>query len=436
MKVLEKHRIPPSTPRYRHLFVAILEAYLARCVGAPPINWAPIHQSVHCSCRICSLVNHFLASSVSAASFTSISDNEAVHIKTFLMRCTGSFPCQITVEDDLLVIRKEETIDSPSWRIWAENNRKATVELGKLDGPALRSILGDDFHLIFDFESAQLSKKRRPIPIESLEEASEEGCSLATPEVPTLTPPSTLRGSGSSWSKASAGSLLALPSTTSRPNSANGHALRGDRINAGGRKPPSPPATSPIARPGAVAGYNLFASELGERLRYLYSFWTSETIQDAIVMRWKELSDMEREVYDARAVRNQILAGTPAPSTPVPFDLHKDRLPSTPKPSPWWGPVAASSPAFNGSPEPGSGRAKPKCTWRGARPSPPTPQAFATGPASSPSPRVLGSISSSRLNAIPLPRGEPKIKTEAPPQGTSRGAKRTFAEVIDLTEDN
>jgi hypothetical protein len=309
-----------------------------------------------------------------------------------------------------------------------------------LDGPALRSILGDDSHLIFDFESVQLSKKRHPIPIESLEQASEEGCSLATPEVPILTPPNTLRGSGSSWSKAmaSAGGLLALPPTTSRPNAANGYALRGDRINADGRKPPSPPATSPIARPGTVAGYNLFASELGVRLRDLHSFKTSEDIQDAIVMRWKELSDMQREVYDARAVRNQILAGTPAPSTPVPFDLHKDRLPSTPKPSPRWGPLAASSPAFNGSPKPGSGRVKPKCTWRGARPSPPTPipQTFTAAPASSPSPRVLGPISSSRLNAIPFPRGEPKIKTEAPPRVTPRGAKRTFAEVIDLTEDD
>lgn len=229
----------------------------------------------------------------------------------------------------------------------------------------------------------------------------------------------------------------------SRPNSITGHTPRGYQVDTQG---PSPPATLSTARPGT--GYHFFASDLRKRLRDTTSFGP-ESIHSAVERRWKAMSKNERARYDAMAYENRFGPRTPASTASIPFNLHKDRLPSTPKPSPQQISLLSSSPVRNGSPNLGSGRVKPKCTWRGARPfaATPTPQASHAAVALPSSPPVLGQVSSSRLNAAPQPRGFPKIKaerhprikTEAPPQAPQapqRGAKRKVVEFIDLTSDD
>lgn len=438
VKALEEKPTPLSSPRYHHLFAGIIEAYLTRCVGSPPMKWAPDFRSLPCRCRICILVNRFLASSASAATFTSVSEQEVQHINAYLLCLEVRISCKFTVENGQVVVRKQEKIDSQAWSKWIENKSKATTELSKLDGPGMRTILGDDYARLFDFDAAQLQKKTVPVPMESLTECSED------PETQPL-------NSGSedlsrqTVNPGGLGGHPATPASVGRPG-----LTRNTPSNARGYGPLSPPTTVPSTRPGTSAGYSLFASELGALLSKLSSFTTPESIHSAIVNRWAALSDRERRRCDARAVKRQQVSSAPASSTSVPFSLQQSQLPSTPQPTPQQGPFPPSSSALSGPANPRSGKTTPKCKWRGSRSSfsTPTPQP-SVGVTSSPLSRAFGPVSSSRLNSMPQPQSQPKVKTELLPQTTPWGqpkiksepqsraalrvALRKVVEVIDLT---
>ncbi|KAL2024236.1 hypothetical protein VTK56DRAFT_9392 [Thermocarpiscus australiensis] len=156
VQVLKMHDVPLSTPRYRHLFAAILETYLARCVGPPPTQWNPRSRAVPCKCQVCSQVNHFLSSSLRAASIAPLSQIEVDHVKHYVLPYANSLHCVFTLDDAAVDLRKGSLID---WQVWATKNDKAVAELGKLDDSAFRIILGDDYSGIFKFEATQLSKE-------------------------------------------------------------------------------------------------------------------------------------------------------------------------------------------------------------------------------------------------------------------------------------
>lgn len=416
--ILQKHRIQLSTPRYRHLFAAVLEAYLFRCVGPPPFTWFPQTRYVGCPCRICVLFEDFLRSSVSAVTVASASQLETGHVEGFLVPRAHNFRCEFAWEGGVLVIRKKNTIDVSRWRGWNEKHQQAAAQLDKFDQHALCTILGrDDHSRIFNFESAQLHRNCTPVPIEQLWEF----CQQPHPSTPA------------------ADGRIVSPSTMSRP-APTPYAPRSGRAGDWGGTLPSPPATSPPAwsppgLPRAIPGFYTFASEYKMFLRNFPHYSTLGALQDATQRRRDALGEEDRAHCGVRAVGNQGLPHTAAPSTAVPSNLHRALLPFTPAPPPQRGGYQTVSRATSSTGRPEQSNS----TWQGS-PLPPStsrPRVAATQASPSPSPCILAPVSSSRLNAVSTGQGSrTKTKAEALPQATSsRAVKRKAAVVIDLTED-
>jgi hypothetical protein len=321
-----------------------------------------------------------------------------------------------------------------------------------LDGPALRAILGDDYSRIRNFQPNQVVPQQcSPVPIESLDDPGQQTLPLSTPQTPASTAPTALSSSahrplGSSGpsnthgyapptnnpSTSSASATRAMPA---HHGTSDVCATSNMKSNYNTQGPLFTPADSPRTLPLSVVAYNLFVDEFGARLRKLGDF-TPQSIQDAISKEWVDMRPSAREFYVERAQSMRDSAGSTVPSPSIPFNPHKDRLPSTPKPSPHSGSFPSEPSRSQGSPNPAGGRAKSGCTWRGPRTpvSTATPRAApATVLPSSAASRAFGTVSSSRLNSMPTPRGEPRTKREPTPRW---GDKKKVMEVIDLTGDD
>ncbi|GAB1311472.1 hypothetical protein MFIFM68171_01682 [Madurella fahalii] len=175
LRILEENHVCLSAARYHHLFTAILEKYLDRCVGPPPVHWIPECQCVPCACRLCSLVNRFLRSSVRAASISLASDTEILHLNSWLLpHYANVIRCEFTVENGVVIIEKLMTIvQGPSFDLWTEKLNKATAEIDQLDRGQLRTVLGDSYNSIIRFDPVQ-PPRRSPVAIEELEIEMEE----------------------------------------------------------------------------------------------------------------------------------------------------------------------------------------------------------------------------------------------------------------------
>jgi len=453
LSILEKHKVPLSTPRYRHLFAAILDTYVIRCTGAVRYKWAPKPDRILCMCRVCILFGRFLRSSVSAASFSSWTESEMDHINRRLVpHAKESHRCRFRIKNGLLVVRKLEDVDSGD-RHSVEVMGKAAVELEKLDNPALRAMLGAGWDRVRRFLAGHNPKRSRPVPIESLEDPRRNPpgpvCASQTP-VSTSAPAPLTPAQFGSLHQALGGSYsldaprqAALLRTPAAPLVVTpAPTVQATTAALSNRAPPLP-ATPPSTQPRAATGYSIFAHELGVRLSMMKSFTTPQSIQNAISKRWEAMSLQDRQQYDAKAASLQRSSSTSAPSLAVPFDPHRDPLPSTPKPSPSWA-AGSSQPAQpQGSPNvarqhvaPTNRRVSaitPASTTRSRHGSAAAAATFQSLSSS----RVLGAVSASRLNSVRGPRGHAKIKTEAVPRlAASQRARRRPVEVIDLTGDD
>ncbi|KXX73620.1 hypothetical protein MMYC01_210141 [Madurella mycetomatis] len=158
--ILEKNNNAAlSAPRYHHLFAAVLETYLNRCVGPPPIHWIPECQYVPCACRLCSLINRFLRSSIWVASISLISNTEVIHLNSWpLMQYANWIQCKFTVKDGVVIVEKLMAIEQgPSFELWRKKRNEASAEIGKLDDGQLRTVLGDSYSSIVYYDPVQLT---------------------------------------------------------------------------------------------------------------------------------------------------------------------------------------------------------------------------------------------------------------------------------------
>ncbi|KAK3311060.1 uncharacterized protein B0T15DRAFT_507656 [Chaetomium strumarium] len=407
----EKRGVPLPTARYRHLFAAILEAYLARCVGsAPSVKWDPKFRKVFCLCRICHLFNCFLKSSATAASFTSTIPADVSYIKRRLVPYGyKSHRCRFTMENGVMIVRKCEEADEQSRQIWEDRMAKANGELAKLKWRlALRTIVGDDYLAIFDFQPDQEFEQSSPVPVESLMMSGKETPRLDAAEAPFSTPPKS-------------------PSYVASKPSGGSHASSLERFKMS-------TINRAASHPAGLNGYTLFAAELQER-RYdlrLPTFTTPELAQ-----RWKELSDRSRQYYSVKAANLRPTAAPGASSPTIP-NRYGGRLPSIPQSLPRRAPLQSQSTPFQRSANVVGGQLASSSASR-RWPSTPSsrPTAAATVLPPSGSRTVLAPISSSRLNSAQPPRSHPKIKKEITSQATpSRGVRQTAPVVIDLTGDD
>ncbi|AEO54503.1 hypothetical protein MYCTH_2123398 [Thermothelomyces thermophilus ATCC 42464] len=434
LRILEERKAPLSAPRYRHLFAAILETYLARCVGPFPFEWTPKLRRTHCRCTICNLFTRFLSSSVSVASFSWLSYEAVGHINATLIHSAWhQYRCQFRVEDGMLVVRKLYEVDPNIRKCWTENMEKATLNIGKLDGPALREILGDDYPRIRNFDqSHQMPQQASPVPIESLDDLCEGTDQLTT----SSTPGPTTRGAPSNFTyqpqaaescpqsnpsepPPSGQSPLISYASLNRPNPATAprdatSIMRNLHNSCGISRNPGPALDLNLTSP-----FNLFCEELGASLRRRGGGITSRTRFRTAERRWLLMSEKEKEPYILKAQTLRSPSGSNVGSSP-----HAAKSPSQPAAS-WFSsnPVVGHSGANVGS---------------GAT-QPPTPASISRlPPASSPSlSRVFGApASSSRLNSLPSAQAHSQGKIETVTQATSGMAgKQQAALVIDLTGD-
>ncbi|KAK3298783.1 uncharacterized protein B0H64DRAFT_316445 [Chaetomium fimeti] len=448
IKVLEEKNVFLSASRYRHFFAAILETYLARCVGALPFTWMPKTKEIDCRCSLCTSFRRFLINSVSAASFHSGSQLNVHHLNTYLIpNAYKNNRCILGMEDGSLVVRKMEEVDVQNRERWMESNKTASMNIRKLDGPSLRQILGDDYPRIRNFQSVQKPKRCSPVPIESLSDPLHQADILRPHQIPVSMAPAASPGSahrllGSSRSPNRQGRL---PSTNSPLAAAPGRPVRStartprNPAKGNGNHNPDETLTSATSRmDGFLAGCRSQPAASNPRLSPPI---TPAAYREAISRGWDSVRSKETESYTSRA---ESVWGVTRP-TPVSMSKYLPR--STPKASPRGTPFSSQPTAFQSSPSSPSKRARSGNASKGARlpvPAPTPRRSAATMQPSSPSPRVFGPVSSGRLNSIPTSRTASKAKTEVvkvktevlPSASSSRGAKKRVCEVIDLTGDD
>ncbi|KAL2136148.1 hypothetical protein VTI74DRAFT_5201 [Chaetomium olivicolor] len=455
IRVLGKHCVPLSSPRYRHLFTAIMDAYLARCVGTLQREWTPKFREVYCMCRICRLFNLFLKSSVSAATFTSLSPSDMHHIKRYLVPYGHkSYRCQFTLAADSVIVWKEEEVDYNSYEVWCAKMMKARAQLLELNPTVMREILDDkDYCRIYDPSPNQANKETIPVPVESLEKTHPTATSAPELAVSTSSrlPQSSAPAPQSSYPLSPIKGYGPTPTTvssalfaTSRPATSLAPTphLASSVSAVGNRGRLSAPITS-SHMDSESPGYDLFASELGARLSKLSSFATPGSIAASIKRQWEAMPDAGKEYYEKKAAVSRTPRTVTATAAGVPFNPHKDRLPATPQPSTSSAlvPVSPQEPRIQARPSIAGGRDMPGSRWgRQGPPSlTPTPRTMVgqTLP-SSPSSRVFGAVSSSRLNSRATRQGsQKKIKAESALQpAPSRNLGRQVVEIVDLTGDD
>jgi hypothetical protein len=360
------------------------------------------------------LFNRFLKSSVSAVSFGAVFESDKGHINSQLVRRAHDYRCRFDMEGGTLVASKQNDDSDQTFRDWTKMRDKANIEVQKLGFPALQEILGDA-----DYIRIRLFPLEDRIPavlIETLEEPRETR-PLNAPQTLVSGPPTPLSSS--------------TPQDPRRrhPSYKNWGA-------------PSTPAMIPASHLSTAAGYNLFSDRLGVRLRTLSSFKTPESIEAAVSKRWELMGAEEQQHYIVKAVKMLPPAGGAEASARVPFNPHRDRAPSTPKPPPCGASTPPQSVTFHEPRKSAGGGAAGSNALPGTKqpvstPAPRVAAATATRatlPTASSSP-FLAPVSLSRLNSI-LERRRQNIKTEGSSQAIPRAAKRKVMEYIDLTEED
>ncbi|KAL2147160.1 hypothetical protein VTI28DRAFT_590 [Corynascus sepedonium] len=459
VKVLAECKVPLPTPRYRHLFAAILETYLTRCVGSLPYAWTPRFTSVRCKCGVCRSFSRFLSSNVSAASFSSLSFSDVGHINaTLIPSAWGDFRCQFQIEGGVLIVRKIQEVDPGVQKCWTDNMEKANLNIGRLDGPVLREILGDEYSRIRNFQSRQTPEQASPVPIDTIDDSQEGTVQLVNPvtsvsttlgvpsisahqprteNCPRLSPPPHAPSVHSQYISYS--SLNPLSGATTPRNAAS--AMCGSNDNQGihhGASPLPAPGSTPRVDPFLVDPWTIFADEQGPRLRSQGSHQSDQHLKVALMRQWFMMSTEEKQPYVEKARQLRSSLGSTVFSSSLPTESLKVRLPATPKPAPDIASSSSQSAAFWGLSNsvsehngPGVARAMLKPPAQASTP-------HSAAQRSSSSSRVFGaSISSSRLNSTPTSEPHTRVNaglTAHATQQTTR--KQQAAVVIDLTQDD
>lgn len=394
--ILEKNdNAALSAPRFHHLFAAILETYLNRWVGPPPMRWIPECQYVPCACRLCSLINQFLRSSIRATSISLISSIEIVHLNSWpLLQYANSVQCKFTVEDGVVIIEKLMAIEQgPGFELWRKKRSEANAEIAKFDGGQLRKVLGDSYSSIICYNPVQLTG-RSPVAVGDLGKESEGSC-----------PHAAYTGSSSQIRPA-------IPSPTVTPVA-----------------PHRPWLETSVTSQHSASGP-------GFRLQGFNSPATLGAIKASTVTRRERMSDWDRKHYDAMvAGRRFSLSATTTPAS-IPCTPPTDRPAASPMPSPG-GELSSASPTTSSASQKPGDRQIMSSTWREPKPFPSTPMPQASTAAETSSTRgVLTPVSFGRTNSRRQLGSHTRIKMEAPSQPPLWGLRRKPVEVIDLTGDD
>ncbi|KAL2153844.1 hypothetical protein VTH82DRAFT_2519 [Thermothelomyces myriococcoides] len=452
INVLEERKAPLSAARYRHLFAAILETYLARCVGPLPYKWTPKLRRAHCQCMICNQFTRFLSSSVSVARFGWLSYDAVGHINAILIYSAwDQYRCQFRVENGVLVVRKLYQVDPNVRKYWAENMEKANLNIDKLDGPALREILGDDYPRIRNFHlSHQMPQEAPPVPIESLDDPCEGSDQLMA----SLTSGPTTAGAPPSFAyQPRANQTFAHPDPTYPPLSERSNPISYASLNQ--PKPASGQAEMARAmrglysgcaigpRPGPTQGFNspsafsLFCDDFRANLRRRGKSMGINTFYRKAGRQWRLMNEREQEPYILKARALHSSSGPDVCSSTL-LNSSKEQPLGTPEPSPITATCMPQSTPSRGLSNAMLEHTKPGVGSGAPQPSMPVSTSRWQLASSASSSRVFGApASSNRLNySLPPTETHAQGKAETKMQTTvSMVGKPQAAVVIDLTGD-
>lgn len=314
-----------------------------------------------------------------------------------------------------------------------KNQERPSINIRRLDGSALRQILGVEYARIRGFQSTHSSQGPSPVPIESLDHLPKLKDLPKRRQLPAWMAPT-----------ASPGSAHRLGSVR-RPNVQGRHHSSNSPIPSSystSQAAPAPYASAPTPRNPKKANHGRDGLLTPATPSPTYPSAATDTNVQAMSRAWNSMRFKELKSYWSGT------EGAQERMHPTLVSASNYRPRSTPKAPAPRTPSSAQPTALQGSPRSLLGsRATSGSASRGPRPSVSVSAPRATAASmqpSSPSPRVFGPISSARLNAVPTPpshsRGKTnvvRIKTEiGPPAASSRGAKNRPFEVIDLTGDD
>ncbi|KAK3991274.1 hypothetical protein QBC44DRAFT_380050 [Cladorrhinum sp. PSN332] len=182
--ILEEHRIPLSTPRYHHIFAALLESYLLRGVGIRPPWWNP-QTTIPCQCSLCVTVNGFLqAPEAAVVTIRALTPEGIAHVNGYVAHYAVQIRCELKFSNGDLIVSKHPG-SQPPWAKWLHKKEAARAELAKFDTAKLETILGgDDFVNLVHFDILEPEEK-------AVDSGSYQGTTTTGPyQPPTMVTPS------------------------------------------------------------------------------------------------------------------------------------------------------------------------------------------------------------------------------------------------------
>ncbi|KAK4197178.1 hypothetical protein QBC40DRAFT_286118 [Triangularia verruculosa] len=172
LQKLSVRSTPLLSPRYRHMFSAILEAHFSKCVGSIPASswvWSPNFPGVICGCRLCGTLKLFFESRVKAIRISfPLQPCEVNHANMYYFTSTAMTHCQFEWENGSLVAIKLLTPSNDAKDAWLIKAAKAKEALVPVNTPGVRAILGDDAIELLDWEKPPWPENSIPVPAEEL----------------------------------------------------------------------------------------------------------------------------------------------------------------------------------------------------------------------------------------------------------------------------
>ncbi|KAK1994374.1 2OG-Fe(II) oxygenase superfamily protein [Colletotrichum falcatum] len=154
ISVLEKAKIPLTTPRYQQVFGAVLESYRDNYVGQKPVTQtSALHGGMHvqaqsrCACQHCYTLNRFLENSGEYVCRFPVNKKTRYHLHQEIER--SGIECSHLTERkgrvETLVVTKLRVLEE---RKHAERQKKAAERFQEFDQTKLGLLLGEDYPAI------------------------------------------------------------------------------------------------------------------------------------------------------------------------------------------------------------------------------------------------------------------------------------------------
>ncbi|KAK3362505.1 hypothetical protein B0T25DRAFT_7755 [Lasiosphaeria hispida] len=164
LQALATQKIPLSTPRYQHMFSAILSAYKYKFVGKrPPKKWLPARQNLLCICSICEKLNAFFASGENQIKIPVLHNIERSHVLSFICPKVVSLSCDINETPGHMEVTKRflGDIDPKATAEWLTRIEEAESEMSQFDMDTLKIVVGDMLSDILPPRTAEAANETR-----------------------------------------------------------------------------------------------------------------------------------------------------------------------------------------------------------------------------------------------------------------------------------